>query len=129
MRAALKQRHWLLQVVFATLLAAALLPTVSRALAHWQGQAAPWAQVCATMAMDPAEAAMATPADTGGLTHVLEHCSLCSLHADTPAVLPGAAMALPLLVLSDGPPPLYFLAARTPHAWVSAQPRAPPTAS
>jgi Protein of unknown function (DUF2946) len=128
MFAALKQRHWLLQVVLATLLAVALLPTVSRVLAHWQGQATPWAEACTTMAMEPA-GAMASAADTGGLTHVLEHCSLCSLHSDTPAVLPGAAVALPLLALSDGPPPLFFLAARTPHAWVSAQPRAPPTAS
>jgi Protein of unknown function (DUF2946) len=128
MFAALKRRHWLLQVVLATLLAALLSPTLSRALAHAQGQAAPWSQVCATMAMEPG-GGMASPSDAGGLTHLLDHCPLCSLQTDTPSVLPASASALPLLALSDGPPPLFLQAARTPHAWAGAQPRAPPTAS
>jgi Protein of unknown function (DUF2946) len=128
MFAALKRRHWLLQVVLATLLAAALSPTLSRALAHWQGQSAPWAQVCTVMAMDPA-GAMTMPADTSGLTHLLEHCPLCSLQTDVPAVPPAPAAVLHLLALSEGPPPLYFQARHTPHAWVSAPARAPPSAS
>jgi Protein of unknown function (DUF2946) len=72
---------------------------------------------------------MTTPADTGSLTHLLEHCPLCSLQADTPVVLPSASGVLPLLALSDGPPRRFFQAPRTPHAWASAPARAPPIVS
>lgn len=133
MFAALKRCHWLLRVVLATLLAAALVPTLSRALAHWRGSTTPWSEVCTTAAAAPeARADMAMAGADGGeatLTHLLEHCPLCSLQTDLPALLPAGSQATPLLVLANGSPTLYFQAPLTAHAWAPAQARAPPLGS
>jgi len=100
---------------------ATLAPTVSRAMAHVQGEVAPWAQVCST-----------TPANTtpegGALAqHLMDHCPMCALqagHAMAPP--PVASAALPTLALSQAMPPLWLHAPSPLFAWASAQPRAPP---
>ena len=112
---------------FVAILMAALAPTLSHALAS-RGDAG-WVEVCTAegsrwvQGSGPGE-----PAAPAG-THALDHCGYCTLHNDDPALptagqqaeaVPAAAHALPIA---------FLRAARTAHAWVSAQPRAPPVIS
>lgn len=130
--------HRVLKTWFATLalLVAALAPTLTQAFGL--GGAKSWAEVCdaagritwvqvsgnSAAAPDAGDPAPTTPAHAA--QHILDHCTGCPMHA--------VALAMPLvpgLVVApseaDSAPPLAFLAApRTLHAWVSAQPRAPP---
>jgi hypothetical protein len=110
------------------LLAAALMPALAHALGNAAGTDA--VEICTSRGM-----AWVSVGDTAGgqepATHAgpLDHCPFCSLGSNLPA-LPGspASWALPA-----GPagvhPERFHSAACTPHAWCSAQPRAPPTFS
>ncbi|MCP5271651.1 MAG: DUF2946 domain-containing protein [Burkholderiaceae bacterium] len=128
LRPHLRPVTWLALVA---VLALALMPTLSHALAFARGDAVAWAEVCTpqgikVVALDGADAdAPATPVSTG---QHLEHCPFCKLGSDDALPLPPAlpAMAEPL---PPGPflPPLALQAPRTLHAWAAAQPRAPPT--
>ena len=123
------RRQTLARVVLTLLMAAALLPTLSRGLAHARGTAQPWAQGCATAGQRQANA-RPTPADAEAWQHLLEHCPLCVLGPDLPDGLPLAAMALPLLALADaGPPARFAQPGHKPPARWHVQPRAPPTFS
>ncbi|MBK9134865.1 MAG: DUF2946 domain-containing protein [Betaproteobacteria bacterium] len=104
--------------------AMALVPTVSHALAAARGDAS-WTLVCSAQGtrlvavdMDSDEPAPANVAGT------MEHCLYCaaSFSAAPPPAAPALAVAAPAHVL----PALFFVAPRTLHAWLSAQPRAPP---
>ena len=118
----LRRQHlrtaWLALVLFAL---ATLTPTLSRAMAHVQGQIAPWATVCSTAD----SAGRSGPADA--LQHLTDHCPACHLQADDLAPPPSASAGLflrPATVL------LPFAAALTPAStaqWSSGQPRAPPS--
>lgn len=108
------------------LLFAALAPTLAQAFgAH---AAANWVEVCT--AQGPARVSVDTGADAGGAApaHPFEHCAFCSFQANGPA-LPPAAPTLPLPDGTERLVPAFPAAPRTPTAWVSAQPRAPPSLS
>jgi hypothetical protein len=123
--AQLRRTCWL--ALFA-ILALALLPTISHALALARGGEGGWAAICTPagvqqVAGDTAGAAPASPA--GAMAH-FGQCPFCSLGADAPllppapsslAIAPGAAVAVPAPSLS-GP--------RARFAWGGAQPRGPP---
>ncbi|MGC4075918.1 MAG: DUF2946 domain-containing protein [Rubrivivax sp.] len=121
-------RHpFALWIAALVILMASLAPSVSQALGFARSAAA--VEICT------AHGAVWVDADTGDETggavsvgHLFEHCPFCSLHA--PAMgLPPAPLALPGAPAGAEPLPRAFLAAaRTPHAWVTAQPRAPPRA-
>ncbi|WP_196887490.1 DUF2946 domain-containing protein [Rubrivivax gelatinosus] len=121
-------RHpFALWIAALVILMASLAPSVSQALGFARSAAA--VEICT------AHGSVWVDADTGGETggpasagHLFEHCPFCSLHA--PALgLPPAPLALPGVPPGAEPVPRAFLAAaRTPHAWVTAQPRAPPQA-
>ena len=111
------------------MLALALLPTVSHALALSRGGNA-WAEVCTPQGMRLVavddSASDAAPTRTAG--H-LEHCALCAL-AGVAAAPPPAPAVVPLLPLASVEPPRLFLhAPRTLFALCTAQPRGPPTIS
>ena len=121
-----------LWLALVAMLALALLPTLSHALAFARGGAA-WAEVCTPqgmrlVAVDAAQAAADpdAPAQAAGR---LEHCPLCALGADLPALPPAAPAALALPLAAAEPPPLFLHAPRTLFAWHSAQPRGPPSFS
>jgi Protein of unknown function (DUF2946) len=126
MKAATMQRQVLARVILTLLLAAALVPTLSRALTQSRGNASPWAEGCigtapAAVALNP------TPADTEAWHHLLEHCPLCSLDRDLPHGLLPASPMLPLLALADaGPATGWAQPQRRPQARWRVQPRAPP---
>ena len=117
-------------IALVAMLAFALLPTLSRAMAFAGGSPA-WAEICTpqglkrvSLAGDPAADSAPAQADTH-----LDACALCSLATEGTAPLPSshADAALPL---GSAPTPRLFLqAAATLHAWRSAQPRAPPSGS
>jgi hypothetical protein len=109
-------------------LALALVPTISRALAHVQGDAG-WAEVCTAQGMNlgmasaPADEA---PAAKPGLPGHLEPCAFCALCAGAAPPPAGATPAFGWPHSAAGPPERFLQAPRTPFAWRSAQPRAPP---
>jgi hypothetical protein len=110
-------------------LAMALLPTVTHALALQRGGSA-WVEVCTPQGMRlVAVDAGDTPAPLQAAAH-LEHCPLCALQgvdAGAPPPAPAGMVFLP--PGRSGPPPLFLLAPTTLHAWRSAQPRGPPAIS
>ncbi len=103
------------------LLVAALAPALSHAVSARAAISA--SDVCR---VDDSVRGDATPAPHGG-AHPFEHCPYCTLHADGVALPPAAPAGSTLrLDLGDGLPVAFLAAPRTLHAWVSAQPRAPP---
>lgn len=110
---------WFARIALALLVIAVLSPTVSRAVQHVQWQTSPWELICSST--DMAEGAAEHAAMNG-----LEHCPMC-LVQQAPALPPNDAGAvLVLATLSDQPPRLFLRSPRPLHAWVTAQPRAPP---
>ncbi len=114
------------------MLALALLPSLSHALAHARGGDSAWAEVCTPRGMRlvalDADGATDPAAPVQAAGH-LEHCPLCALGADTAALPPAPAADLALPAGASLLPPLFLLAPRTLFAWRSAQPRGPPFAS
>ncbi len=106
------------------MLAFALVPTLSRAMALATGNSA-WAEICTPQGMKLVATADGdeVPAQAG--TH-LDHCALCGLSTDGAAPLPAAQAALLLPVGGAEVPRLFLQAAHTLFAWRSAQARAPP---
>lgn len=112
------------------MLALALLPTISHALASVRGQTR-LSDICTTQVagLVAFSAAVSDVGDPGSPTSPslhLEHCSFCGAHH-------GAVGMPPVLVFAPvpgptgaHPPELFLRAPRTLHAWRSAQPRAPP---
>ena len=109
------------------MLAFALVPTISRAMASGH-EAGTWAEICTPQGMKIVATADAdtTPTQAGG--H-LDHCALCGLASDGAAPLPAAPVALQLPLGSAEVPRLFLQAAHTLGAWRNAQPRGPPTRS
>lgn len=106
---------------------AVLVAALAPALSHAMGSG--WVEVCTVQGSkwvqvdDGGDAGQTAPA------HAFEHCPYCSLHVPALAV-PPVSRQLPLVLAPTDEFPLAFLAApRTLHAWVSAQPRAPPFSS
>lgn len=117
-----------LWLAFVAMLALAMLPTVSHALAFVRGGAA-WAEVCTPQGMQlvvvDASQTPDSPSPTQAAGH-LEHCPLCALGADLPALPPAPPAALMLPLTGAEAPALFLHAPRTLFAWRSAQPRGPP---
>jgi hypothetical protein len=124
----LRRACWLALIA---VLALALLPTVSRALAAADGQVS-WAEVCTPQGMR----AVALAADSGvdepspaGAGVALEHCPYCATSAVALGMPPAPVTVSRLPALGTELPALFLQAPATLHAWRSAQPRAPPVLS
>lgn len=111
-------------IALLAMLAFALVPTVSRAMAFASGSSN-WAEICTPQGMKLVAAVDGdqAPVQAGAS---LDHCALCGLSTDGAAPLPAVPAALPLPLGSAHVPQLFLLAAHTLFAWRSAQPRAPP---
>lgn len=109
--------------IFAILLAA-LAPSVSYAVGSADGVSS--IDVCTSQGSKWIQVGENGPEPAS--EHLLDHCLYCSLHTPTLGLPPAAPTAL-LTSRQAHEVPLGFLGApRTLHAWVSAQPRAPPRA-
>lgn len=117
-------RHITAWIAIVAMLALALMPTLSRAMAFADGSGR-WAEVCTPQGMK-----LVATADRGDevpqATLQLDHCGFCSLATDGAAPLPPAVPVLALPVTRAAVPALFLHAPRTLHAWAHAQPRAPP---
>jgi|JI10StandDraft_1071094.scaffolds.fasta_scaffold145131_2 hypothetical protein len=109
----------------ATLLLLALAPVLSHALQRQAddhlvevctAQGARWVEV------DSDSAGAGTSSAPG---HLFEHCPACTLHA-TDVGMPPAPLVLAMPMAQAAVPHLFLAAPRTLHAWLAAQPRAPP---
>jgi hypothetical protein len=98
----------------------ALAPSVSHAM-----RADAWTEVCSASGVKMVKV-MAGKGDPAGADKHLEHCAFCATHAGAPALLPGNAGSMPLLVGRDSYPPLFFQSPSPLAAWTHAQSRAPP---
>lgn len=103
----------------------AVVPTLSRALAHADAVAMAVAEVCTMEGMTTsAPGETGVPAAQGGHG---EHCPLCSLSGGVAGLLPAQAPVWRVPVLPQAAlPPLFFQAQRPLFAWASVQPRGPP---
>jgi len=113
-------------------LAMAVLPTLSHALAWSRGGNAAWAEACTPQGMRLVAvdtAADATPGAPMQAAGHLEHCPLCALGSDLPLLPPAPQAALPVVVLPALVPARFLQAPHTPHPWRAAQPRGPPSVS
>lgn len=128
---ALRRRQPVLAwIAILAVLAMALLPAVTHALTHLRGDNATWVEVCTPQGMRlvslaSSEPAPADPVPLQAAGH-LEHCPLCTLSQQLPALPPADIPALPLLLEAQARPRLFLHAPHTLHAWRSAQPRGPP---
>lgn len=126
------RRHPLIWLALAAMLALALLPTVSHALAHARGGTAFWADVCTPRGLSRVVWAPFTAGrDAAPLPSAdrLERCPLCTLAADHPGLPSAPAQAGLQLPLDARPLPRIGPAPRPPPAWSSAQPRGPPVSA
>jgi hypothetical protein len=109
-------------------LALVLAPTVSRALAFANGGST-WTEVCTPLGMKfqaVAETGEEAPAAQVGQ---LEQCGYCVLSAGAAPLPVVASPDLPVAEAAKALPALFLQAPRTLFAWLSAQPRAPPSLS
>ncbi len=121
----LRPATWLALIA---VLALALAPTVSRALAFAHGEAA-WTEVCTPLGLK-----LQAVADTGEeapAAHLgqLEHCGFCGFSTGAAPLPVAASHDLPAATAAEALPVLFLQAPRTLLAWRSAQPRAPPSLS
>jgi Protein of unknown function (DUF2946) len=122
----LRRICWL---ALSAMLALALLPAVSRAMAAATGQAS-WAEVCTPLgvravALAEADSGVDNP-PSGSAGASLEHCPYCASSALSLGMPPAALSVDRLLAQGAELPALFLQATHTLHAWRSAQPRAPP---
>lgn len=118
-------RRLLLWIAALAVLMAALAPAVAQALVSGNGAA--WVEVCTAQGARWISVDDAGDPSTTKAMHGLEHCPYCSLQLPTADLPPTPPAALPAPVRVAAFPPAFAAAPRTLHAWVSAQPRAPPT--
>lgn len=109
-------------LAFMAILAAALMPSVSRALASDRVANIMMAELCAPSGMRYAD--MQKPPGDKHASH-MDDCAYCRFHADTPAlptvitlVAPGEIAAVRPRLFYHSPTPLF--------AWTAARPRGPP---
>jgi hypothetical protein len=60
------------------------------------------------------------------VSHAMQHCPYCALHAPLTGLPPAQPAGLRLLALGFEQPALFLQSPRPLFAWASAQPRAPP---
>ncbi|QBE65072.1 DUF2946 domain-containing protein [Pseudoduganella lutea] len=129
-----KTRQWracFTWLAFIAVLAAALMPSVSRALASDRAGNIMMAEICAPSGMNYAamsDAAMAAAGmvepDDKRMGH-MDDCAWCRLQADTPA-LPGTVLAVAPGEIAAPRPPLFYHSPTPLFTWAAAQPRGPP---
>jgi len=111
--------------------AAILMGSVAPVLAHalQRSQGGGLIEICTALGsqwvqVDPVGQAGSEPQTP--IDHARKHCPLCSSHLTALGMPPAVGSPLLVPALRFGLPELFLSAARTPFAWATAQPRAPP---
>lgn len=113
-------------IAIVAVLMASLFPALSHALGQ-QGRGASWIEVCTAQGSRWVPADALEQSDTGPLVaHPLAHCPCCVSHAPDLGLPPPSCVPVVAAEPGTSHPPAFFEAARTLHAWLNAQPRAPP---
>ncbi len=115
-------------IALVAMLMAALAPAIGQAIAAARDQHYRWTAVCT------AEGArlVPVPTDAAGVplapdAHGIDHCPFCSPGSSPPVLPAPEATALPAAAPATVPvPPCFLHAPRSPFAWATTQPRAPP---
>lgn len=107
-------------------LALALLPTLSHALAFVQGERAPWAEVCSAQ-RGPRVVAGPEGGAPLAVHAASEHCAWCGLSGGDLLAPSDAALGLPVTVWREWPGAAAAPAFAMRRAWADALPRAPPS--
>jgi hypothetical protein len=110
------------------ILMAALAPAISHALGT-QGVAS-WTEVCTAQGSKWVQGdSDAADGSVPAAEHALEHCPYCSIHSSTIGIPAAPLLDLAAADLAHATPSAFLAAPHTLHAWLSAQPRAPPLVS
>ncbi|WP_394789950.1 DUF2946 domain-containing protein [Rhodoferax sp.] len=112
-------------IVCCAILVGAMAPMVSQAMRAASGVS--WMEICTTGGAQRVQIST----DDGSKSQLPDAamnqpCAYCSLHLPALGFPPAPLSVQPLLLASFKLPELFLQAPRTLHAWVSAQPRAPP---
>ena len=124
MRAVRAHRRITAWIATLAILLVALAPALSHALATATG--ADWTEICTAQGSKWVQAGEDGSERSPASSPLLDHCPCCSLHAPVLGLPPATALVHLPLQLSHAVPLAFLSAPRTLHAWVSAQPRAPP---
>ncbi|MDZ7855889.1 DUF2946 domain-containing protein [Sphaerotilus sp.] len=117
-------------IVGIALLLAGLAPALSHALRA--GDSPGWIEVCSAangLRLRATGPVQDDPASKPVPGHVLEHCPYCSLRSAVLGMPPAPLVTVWAPMAVQAHPGRFLSAPRTPHVWVSAQPRAPPSFS
>lgn len=115
-----RRLHAVARLAFVAVLALALLPTLSRAMAAGD-TAGPWAEICSSTGVKP----LTDPTPTQAAGH-LDHCPLCTLQNALPA-LPVVEHAVRWPSFDATPTwPATCIGLPSSRTWSRAQPRGPP---
>jgi hypothetical protein len=120
------QLRWFSRLALGVLLALALVPSVSRALAE-RAAPGPWSEYCSSVGTQRF-AAVALSEDSGpalASAHI-DHCPLCGNLNGPMAPPPAQTRSVPASDAGSFEPPLFAHAPRPLFAWRTAQPRGPP---
>ena len=124
MRAFRAHRQLTTWIAALAILLASLAPSLSHALASATGT--DWIEICTTQGARWVDAGEDGSERAPASAHVLDHCPYCSIHAPALGLPPASDSAYQPSRLAHEVPLAFLAAPRTLHAWVSAQPRAPP---
>ena len=95
------------------MLALALLPTVSHALAFAQGGKSAWAEICTPQGMKVVAVESAPGDESAPVAAHLDHCAFCAQAATTLGMPPAPAAVAALALAAIEPPALFLQAPRT----------------
>lgn len=120
------QLAWFSRLALGLLLALAVLPSLSRALAD-QTAPGPWAEYCSSVGTQRwAATALTEDSVPAPASAHIDHCPLCGNASGPLAPPPAQACEVPSLDAGSFHPPLFAHAPRRLFAWCTAQPRGPP---
>lgn len=121
------RHHTTVWIAALAILLAALAPSLSQALRRAQG--GPATEVCTAQGTRWVQDAPEGPGTPHGAAQLMAHCLYCATHVPTLGLPPAATTLVLVQALSQAVPAAFLSAPHRLHAWLSAQPRAPPQPS
>lgn len=121
-------RQFSIRLAIFAMLMGALAPTISQTL-RAKGSSG-WSEICSALGVRLIAEDQTQPGNSKpGTLRMLEDCPYCMLQANSPSLPLSSTLDFFVPTAWVALPRLFLLAPRTPHAWIAAQPRAPPQLS